>query len=195
MNPERFIIDMILNDEGGWVYTDRPLDRGGPTYAGVTLKTYNRWLVEDLGTRPISEYEFRNMALEGGIVEEDIVEFYKQRFWDFLNLDRLYQSIGAVLLSCGVNIGRVRCAKYFQETLNDLYLAVETPKLNVDGLIGEKTLTRLEISLSFYNASFIQNSFVIDRWIPRYIHIVENVSDQRVHLEGWYNRARKHIAY
>lgn len=38
------LIDETIRREGGLVFTDHPLDRGGPTFAGITQRAWERYL-------------------------------------------------------------------------------------------------------------------------------------------------------
>jgi lysozyme family protein len=72
MALQETILARILQEEGGWV--DHPLDRGGPTHRGITLRTLSEWrkspqTVEDLKA----------------LGEEETKEIYRWRYLEPFN--------------------------------------------------------------------------------------------------------------
>lgn len=122
------------NNEGG--YSNNPYDSGGETYAGISRNNWPNWEgwshIDEIKTRwdsiknintaiQISPYPFPAW----------IQQFYKQNFWDPLQLDSVNdQQIANAVYDFGVNAGIVKSAKYIQQAV----------KVTPDGIIGQRTL-------------------------------------------------------
>lgn len=93
------ILEHILEAEGGFV--DHPLDRGGPTNLGVTLKSY-----EAYKRRPVTVQELKELT------RAEAKAFYLQEFWRPLGLDHNPSwRMRLCLMDYGVNRGVSRALK------------------------------------------------------------------------------------
>lgn len=170
---------------------DHPLDRGGATNKGITLKTY-RQLVD------------ANASVEDlrSLTDEDAGIIYKRHYWDALGLDHFSnQALAETVMDFGVNAGRSRSAKLLQFILNSHY----GESLAVDGLVGAKTLTAANKAANQKNLTSQFNSYreryyrflageeVSDSSTRAFFTNVLRVSpnsSQRVFLKGWLARVR-----
>ena len=138
------------NNEGG--YSNNPYDSGGETYAGISRNNWPNWEgwshIDEIKTRwdsiknintaiQISPYPFPAW----------IQQFYKQNFWDPLQLDSVNdQQIANAVYDFGVNAGIDRSAKFIQHATN----------VPVDGIIGGMTLRAIntnnpQVTLGLFN--------------------------------------------
>lgn len=151
----------MLN-EGGYQLTNIPGDRGGMTYAGISRKmwpNWGGWVYIDAGATP----------------PNDTVEaFYKQMFWDPLMLDHVAASaVSNNIYDFAVNAGVKTAAK----------LAQVAAKTTPDGVMGQKTLTAINIM----STELFILRFSLAK-IARYRDIVAKDRSQIKFLMGWLNR-------
>lgn len=84
-----------LQNEGGASYSDHPMDRGGPTKFGITLKTLTSWR-----HYPCTADDVKHLT------EEEACRIYKIHYWDPLKLDGIIdQGIATAIFDCAVNRG------------------------------------------------------------------------------------------
>ncbi|WP_097736870.1 glycoside hydrolase family 108 protein [Escherichia coli] len=135
MKSKDEIFDEVLGKEGG--YVNHPDDKGGPTKWGITEK-----VARAHGYLGDMRNLTRGQALE--ILEADY--WYGPRFDQVANLS---PDIAAEMCDTGVNMGPSVASKMLQRWLNvfnqkgTLY-----PDMDVDGLIGPRTINALRAYLS-----------------------------------------------
>lgn len=190
---------VILTHEGGFVYTDRKDDLGGPTYAGVSFRWFYKWYVNSPDYFGIDKEDFRDQFKETALNNDEnlidlIYEYYTDEFIKRAKISDLPEVIRKLVFSAAVNIDARDASKLLQRTLNELLKNNEFPLL-IDGLIGDKTLSSLE---DYFYSPAIENTFkdsgrtfindFCHKWINHYAVLVKNVPSQRANLEGWLNR-------
>lgn len=177
MADYQLIIPIILKHEGG--LTDDPVDRGGITNYGISLKFAQ-------GTQ---DYELLDIDRDGDIDREDIkkltkeqaIEVYKKHFWNPFKLDdEPSNSVALLIFDSAVNHGIGGASNLIQKTLVDMGY-----NISIDGKVGPKTLAALHNADS---DEFI-NMFlsVRERYYRR---IVEKNPSQNRFLRGWLNRIK-----
>lgn len=159
--------------EGG--YSNNPNDKGKETYAGISRTSFPNWkgwAFLDKQTKPIktnSFFSYLNMA---------VLQFYKTQFWGPLKCGLMSQVVANQLFDYAVNSGKRKAVKDLQTVLNRLGAS-----LQVDGIIGEKTLSTM--------SRFNQNNIARNLLIKRENFINWLVQQQPQFKKGWLNR----IAY
>lgn len=145
--------------EGGFV--DHPLDKGGPTNAGVTLATYRAAFGRDK-----TAADLKNMTF-------DEWKRIMRTYWDSCNGDKiLNQSIANIVVDWSVNSGTAG-RKAAQQALG----------LYADGIFGPKTLEALNKEPGkcvFCKIREAREAF--------FRNLVEKKPSQKVFLNGWLNR-------
>ncbi len=166
------IIDKILQDEG-YEYTNDPIDSGGATKYGITLKDYRQYHSD------ATEEDIKNLSqqeAEGIYVDEYINKTnYIQIKNDFIRYS---------LIDFAVNSGVSRANKEIQKILNDKYNC----NISIDGISGSNTIIAINenagISL-FFDINFIRMNFLIN--------FVKNNPSQMRFMSGWMNRVMRII--
>lgn len=160
--------ERMIKNEGGYVLTDDPADKGGMTYAGISRKHWPQWD----GWRIIDA---------GGTPEADMVRrFYRLNFWQPIQGDAIIsQAIAQTLFDFAVNAG-VKTAVILAQTVLGT-----TP----DGKLGPKTLAALNAAES----GLFMARYALAK-IARYAEIVRRDRTQQRFLLGWINRALKEAA-
>ena len=125
----RDALQHVLEMEGG--FTDDPVDPGGPTNKGITLKVFCRHTGRALhaGTRGQRIAELR------GISDQLVAEIYRQRYWHRSRAAGMPAAIGFMHFDASVNHGPAGAACLLQSALNG-----QAPDLDIDGEIGPLTL-------------------------------------------------------
>lgn len=187
-------LEVIIEDEGGWKYTDHPLDAGGPTYGGMTLKTLNAFLIFT-GAETISNVQFAALAkADDSWLKTKVLECYNSML---ANANKFESAAIAYLWAdfC-VTSGEKAATKQLQEACNKYSMftnpnmanwqKVNHGSLQVDGILGPQTLARvLEVSTN--------ELLLLYTWqrCAYYSAIVAKDESQRVFAVGWTNRAWK----
>jgi len=159
--------------EGG--YSNNPNDKGKETYAGisrVSFPNWKGWTFLDKQVHPIKH------NAKFSFLSKDTEQFYKSEFWKKLNCGLMTQDVSNQLFDYAVNSGKSRAVKSLQTILNRLGAS-----LQVDGLIGEKTLTAM--------ARFNQDDIARNLLLVRENFINRLAQQQPQFKRGWLNR----IAY
>lgn len=175
---------ITMKHEGG--YVNHPSDRGGESYAGISRKyypTWNGWLLVDRYKR-LDNFPSN---LEGNeAIKEQVFSFYKKHFWDVNKLDQINdQNIANEMFDTGVNMGYRIAAEFLQRAYNVLSKdEKEYTKLVVDGIIGSKTISAVNVhkypTRIFKTLNILQGA--------RYVNICEKDSSQEVFFAGWIER-------
>lgn len=208
-NIDRDIIDFIIvYDEGGWVYTDKPTDEGGPTFAGASYRWFSKWYKTHYG-KYLTMSVFKEWALAARNFHDHrfrtlIILYYYYEFIRPLQLTAFIAPVRKPLASACVNMGRADGVKLFQTVLNKH--VVSKRKLQVDGIIGEKTIRACITFINPIDMTMVDNRFAlqlargvllknyfIEEWIRDYINNVQAHPYKLVNLEGWFNRAIKYL--
>ncbi|TCT19729.1 murein L,D-transpeptidase catalytic domain-containing protein [Thiobaca trueperi] len=153
-----------LKNEGG--YVDHPLDKGGPTNKGITIRTLSKYL-----GRKATRDDVKNLNYE------TIKIIYRKYYWDVLNLDHvLDQGIATALFDMGVLCGTGTASRICQDMLG----ITQSKKMDLQTLDALNETTDEQFIPAF-----------ADRNIRRFEEIVAKNPDQRVFLKGWKNRANR----
>lgn len=158
----------ILNVEGRH-YTDHPMDKGGPTKFGITLKTLEAYR----GTK-VTAADVQNLQ------EEEAKRIFKARYFDRMNLGFIEDPRKVLcLMDQGVNRGTSTAITMAQVMLN----RQSGMKLAEDGVLGPKTKAGIDsVNTEFFCREYIQLAQ------HGYVDIVKRKNDQLVFLTGWMNR-------
>jgi lysozyme family protein len=171
-------IEDIIEREGG--YIDHPADKGGPTKYGITIPTL-RYYWQSIGA-----VNFPDATDIKELEKETAKKIYKALYVVGPNFD----AIPSVLLQeqvidAGVNHGVGLAGKLLQEALNDLGAV-----LKVDGIVGPKTITTLNVFAA--KTPIIILKFIGKR-LRFYASILKSSPGQRVFAAGWFNRMAEMI--
>lgn len=171
-NLKQRIIDEIIRVEGG--YVNDPDDSGGATKYGIT------------------EEVARQFGYIGPMIDlprEIAFKIYEGRYWTPLrgdDLASLSEAVAGELADTGVNAGTHRASVFLQRSLNVLNKRAKLyPDLEVDGLIGDATLTALSRYLEHRNEivlvkmlNCLQGAF--------YVELAERREKDERFIYGWF---------
>lgn len=189
----------ILKNEGGYSYTNHADDSGGPTYAGITWRTMNKWRLAqsehslatlNKGFMILSEPQ-KKAFMRTYLTPNTVQMLYYDRYYTSTNVGKLDLPYWeAMIVDCGVLSGPNRAMRLFQTALN-VVRKHGTKPLKVDGLIGTKTIKRAQQLDAWYNGreeNFVEIEFFKAR-MDYYIGICKRKPSQITFLKGWINRA------
>lgn len=164
-------------NEGG--YANHPNDRGGETWKGIARNFWPRWAGWVVVDGYKKESEFPKMLHHDQYLEELVQDFYKQNFWNTLNLDKLEsQWVAENVFDAAVNCGTDTGAKFLQRAVNEL-----DGGLVVDGKIGPLSLN----AANSIDEETLVNEYV-DIRLEYHRKIVERNPNQLVFYAGWKKR-------
>ena len=135
-------LSSVMGSEGG--YADLQGDKGGETYKGIARNFHQDWQ----GWGIIDEYKikfpnnFKEHLVTDHILQNFVILFYKQNYWDVFKGDHLPFFVAEELLDQSINQGTgILGGKRLQEALDLLNRNQKLfPDLKVDGIVGDKTL-------------------------------------------------------
>ena len=187
---------LTAQSEGG--YSNDPNDTGGETWKGIARNkhpNWEGWSIVDAHKSMSSNWE--DVLHQDMQLEEDVLRFYEEKFWNKLNLSKISsQAIANEVYDTGVNQGTGMVGKQFQGALNLLNNNQNHyPDLHIDGGIGPKTLAAFNDYMDtakFRSRTTERNERVFLKVLnglqfARYKEIVENNEGQEVFFYGWVN--------
>ena len=146
--------------EGG--FSQHPLDPGGATMKGVTLKTYSAHLGRQATVEELK-----------AIPEEHLLTIYGQGYWDKCRCDDLPSGLDVCVFDWAVNSGPRRAVMALQE------LAGVTP----DGDVGPKTLAAVASWWGYYGPKTCIAMYQNER-----MEYLEDLPTFKVFGNGWTKR-------
>ncbi len=175
----------LLGFEGG--YINDPDDLGEETYKGISRANFPDWkgwvIIDELKENP----GFPGVLDRTNMLDEEVQKFYKREFWDRLQLDIIGGIIAGEIFEQAVNLGVRTAAKHLQRALNLLNNNEKYYKnIDVDGQIGNVTLSTLKVCLSIRNEKLIYNVLNFLQG-ARYIELMEKRETNEKFI-GWFNR-------
>jgi len=163
----------MLMHEGS--YCNDPDDLGGETYQGIARAIHSTWPGWTIIEKHKHKTGFPSSLDEDAELKKEIDLFYWTNFWFPINADRIQnQSMANSIFDFGVNTGITTSVKLAQEIIG----------AEVDGIIGEQTLNRLN---SFDRSHFL-SAFTVAK-IAYYLTRVKKYPANNKYLYGWITRA------
>lgn len=169
----------IYEREGG--YVNHKLDRGGATNYGVTEK-----VAKDAGYKGNMRTFPKSCETEKDVCADKI--YYETYILYLVPILKIDPAVGDELFDTGVNMGPVWPGRYVQEALNEV--CAISPKLKVDGRIGNGTATRFaQCQTTIGKVSFCKTMLdkLDSKQKARYDYIVKRNPTQKVFYKGWIN--------
>ncbi len=170
----------VLRYEGG--YSNHPLDKGGPTNLGITLRTLQNFY---------EDYEYGDLDGDGDVDVNDIrlldtleeaAPVYKRYFWDKMRLDSFPGGPDFLMFDFGVNSGPKNATRILQRAINR---CVDDP-VDVDGVLGPMTLERV----NGVDSTLLVSAMLKERGIF-YNKLINQNPSQEVFRNGWFNRLER----
>ena len=159
----------VISNEGGSLFTDAPLDRGGPTKYGVTLAT-----LSIARKRPCTASDVRLM----GLAEAE--EIYRAHYWSPLGLGGLVDAaVATASLDAAVLCGPEVAAKALQRAVG----------AEPDGCVGPLTLAAANAAVP------AETLAAMVARLDAYLNgIVARSPSQGIWLAGWKKRIGRYVA-
>lgn len=157
------IFNEILVKEGG--YVNHPSDKGGPTNWGIT---------ERVARAHGYAGDMRNLTREQALAIYEADYWYGPRF---NQVSEISPEIAAEICDTGVNMGPQTASRFLQRWLNAFNLrATIYPDMQVDGVIGPRTLSALKAYLARRGADglIVMLRGLNGSQAARYLEIAEN---------------------
>lgn len=182
----------VLTIEGG--YSNDPVDRGGATQFGISLRFLAQEGKIDLDKDGRADFD---LDMDGDVDAADIrrltradaIKLYRRCFWERFNCDLLPAPIGEMVFDQAINGGGVAAIKMLQMAVNQC-----GEKLLVDGVNGPKTVSATHRALRSRAALRFGGGLpeIYRAQVrARYRQIVARDPRQRKFLRGWLNRANQ----
>lgn len=150
----------VLASEGG--YVNHPRDPGKATNMGITIATLRAWR----GTN-VTNKDVRNLT------QAEALAIYKAQYWDTVRADLLPLGLDYLTFDYAVNSGPARAIKDLQRTVG----------VNADGVIGQKTLSKIKEYITANGMQALLNAYATRRW-----KFVQGLSTFSTFGNGWRRR-------
>lgn len=105
-------------------YVDHPLDRGGPTNMGITLRTLKNWR-----GHAVSATDVQNLS------QDEAWQIMKKNYYDVVKGDHLPLPVALAAHNSAVLHGPGRAGRFLQQAV-----VAQGHKIEVDGIVGVETL-------------------------------------------------------
>jgi lysozyme family protein len=158
-------------DREGQEFVNYPLDKGGPTKFGVTLKTLKAFTQSNL----VDEEDIKNLT------KETAIKIYAALFWNVAKLERVKDpNTALILLDFSVLSGPQDSIRLLQQVLNENF----QENLKIDGIFGNSTYAALCTAREDrLNRKLIQAIQI------HFVRVCESDPLQLIFLEGWLKRS------
>lgn len=166
------IISDIISREGGFV--NHPLDPGGPTKYGVTIRTLSAYL-----NREATVDDVRNLS------KETATDIYEDNYYRGPKIDLLPDKTQAFLLDAAVNHGPASAIRMLQRVCN----AAGFGPVGADGIAGPATRGAASAAQQAMRDCFLKA--LIEERRNVYRQIVAHNPSQKVFINGWLNRLKE----
>ena len=164
------ILEEVLDREGWPTYTVHPMDKGGPTKGGITIRTLESWR-----HRQCTRAELQRLT------KTEALAILRRRYVETNGINKLTDcSLQAQVIDDAVLSGPYLAVK-------DLQRAVDT--VSVDGIIGSRTLAAVEA----LNVDALGRRLAVTRTLRLTRHVQQH-PDQLVFLTGWVTRTLSFVA-
>lgn len=165
-------LEIILRNEGK--YSNDPDDSGKETYKGISRRYWPDWdgwvIIDQLR----DQVNFPEVLEQNIFIQEFVSEFYKDNFWDIMNLDLLNNENSILqIFDFGVNAGYQTSIKLAQRSANEI----------VDGVLGVNTASKINA----LGTKFID--LFIEERISYYNERVKKRPVNAKYIKGWIKRA------
>ena len=186
MNLFERAIKFVLEHEGGFV--NDPLDPGGATNAGISLRFLRRAGDVDRNDDGIADFDLDGDGdIDAADVESltlaQIKALYRENFWDKLDYERLPDFIAIKLFDLSVNMGPRAAHKILQRTLRGF-----DSDIVVDGIIGPQTLDVLNWVEKKLGPGCLQKEISAAAEVY-YVQLTQRRPVLSRYLDGWVRRA------
>ena len=165
MNRFDYCLAFVLRVEGR--YSNREADRGGPTNAGVTQKTYDEYR-KNAG---LSKRDIKS------ITTDEVTGVYRTMYWNVAKCGVLPPPLDLYVFDMAVNSGPRRAVKTLQSLLG----------VGADGALGPVSIAALQEDAAAGRLPELCNNYLAAR-LDFYDEIVANDPTQKENINGWRNR-------
>ncbi|MEP3477061.1 MAG: TIGR02594 family protein [Hyphomicrobiales bacterium] len=153
----------VLKVEGGW--SNHKDDKGGPTYKGITLNTYQR--AKKDGVLP--QYNGNEIEALRKLTHNQVSLIYETYYWKKAGCQYFSLPIAIALFDASVNHGPIKAIKLLQSSIG----------AEVDGEVGPETI-------SFANKEALQNT--LNNYISVRRTHYKQLKQFNIFGKGWLNR-------
>ena len=196
----RAAVTDLLVTEGGARFVNDPVDRGGATRYGISLRFLAAEGAFDEDGDGRADFD---LDMDGDIDGQDIrqltagdaIYLYHRCFWQRLEADSFPRPMGEMLFDQAVNGGLATAGKLLQRAINECLMRRPGTRkgvtlLKVDGVIGPVTRTCLQQILQHPGSGMpALIAAYRDAVRERYRAIVRRWPSQKRFLRGWLARA------
>jgi len=166
------IINVVLSHEGG--FSNNPLDPGGPTNFGITLKFLQSFYDELKISKKATPSDIANL------IKKDAIKIYKIILWDKGPYEKIkHHEIASKLFDMSVLMGKERASILLQQAINEC----QKIQIKVDGIIGLISLN----CINSIDTLILLSKFKL-KLIGYILKVIKNKSSSQIFMKGWTRR-------
>jgi len=181
-----FAISFSKSDRAEGGYSNRPVDRGGETYRGVS-RVYNPdWLGWPIIDKAKASPDFPQRLANDQVLDSLVVAFYRS-LWGRLHCQSFpTQELANIVFDTAILCGETTAVIYLQRSLNALNKQGKLwADIAVDGRPGQATLAAINKAAA--SANLLVTAMAVLRGYGHLI-LAEKHQDQEENARGWLNR-------
>jgi len=182
---KRDVILYILNLYEG-IYSNDADDKGKETYRGISRRAHPQWrgwaLIDSVKGKP----DFKEVIINSTALKEWAIDFYIKEYWKDLLLYTMPEEIAAEVFEQAINFGKKRAVKHLQRAANALRYDTKLEELQVDGVMGAKTIRMISAIEKRGRANKLLRAFNSLQGC-RYVELMEK-SESQLKYTGWFDR-------
>ncbi len=182
----------LMPVEGG--YSDRPADRGGETYRGISRRWHPEWrgwaIIDEMRKR--CGADFPACLDRDDFLQAQVRGFYRREYWQRMRCDEMGRYVVASrVFDMAVNQGRKTSGRHLQEALNILGRPGWYSPLALDGILGPVSMRALQTYWA--REPEHRSARILERLLAlyqgrTYIEILRSDVTQRENARGWVER-------
>jgi lysozyme family protein len=158
-----FALEALDESEGG--YVNHPLDPGGHTNRGITLRTYRSVMGDNATVDDLKR-----------ITDEEVAHIYRQRYWLPIKGDQLPAGVDYCVFDYAVNSGPRQATKTVQRVVG----------AKPDGAFGPRTLTAVTAHVNRHGTADL-----IEAICDRRLAFMQRLKTWSTFKRGWKARVQR----
>lgn len=157
-----FIIEKVLEAEGGFVQRSKKADPGGATKYGITFDVLRAWRRKNITVDDVKK-----------LTKEEAKEIYRFQYWNIVKGDDLPDIFDYLVLDFSLHSGPRVAVSYLQRMIGS----------EQDGIMGVKTLYSLKQFIDLKGSEYVQELYLNLR-----LGFLKKLRNWKYNDTGWTNR-------
>jgi lysozyme family protein len=181
--PAEFDISFGKSGRAEGEYSNRPADRGGETYRGVSRPNNTTWPGWPIIDKAKESPGFPRQLAMDPVLDSMVVAFYRAKWAQLRCVSMPTQELADIVFDTAIICGETTAVIYLQRALNVLNREEKSwPDIDVDGKLGAATLGAVNKAIARVNSLVAAIIFIRGY---RHIELAEKHPEQEEFENGW----------